>query len=87
MALARDAGYAVAEERISRDQWYVSDEVFVCGTAAELLPVREIDFHPIGAGGTGPITRKLQNLFAETIKGQNRRSAEWLDYMVLEPVI
>jgi branched-chain amino acid aminotransferase len=87
VSLARDAGYAITEERISRDQLYASDELLVCGTAAELLPVREIDFRPIGRGGTGPVTRKLQDLFAETIEGHNRRSAEWLDYMVLEPVI
>jgi branched-chain amino acid aminotransferase len=87
VSLARDDGYAITEERISRDQLYVSDEVLVCGTAAEILPVHEIDFRPIGSGGTGPVTRKLQNLFTETIEGHNRRSAEWLDYMVLEPVI
>ena len=87
MALAQDAGYSVTEVRISREQLYGSDEVFVCSTAAELLPVREIDFRPIGSGSPGPITRELQTLFAETIKGQNRRSAEWLDYMLLEPVI
>ena len=87
MALAQDAGYTVAETPLSWEQLYISDEVFVCGTAAELLPVREIDSHPIGSGRAGPVTRKLQNLFEETINGQNRRSAEWLDYMVLEPVI
>jgi branched-chain amino acid aminotransferase len=87
VSLARDAGYAITEERISRDQLFVSDELLVCGTAAEILPVHEIDFRPVGSGGTGPVTRKLQNLFAETIEGHNRRSAEWLDYMVLEPVI
>ncbi len=87
ISLARDAGYAITEERISREQLYDSDELLVCSTAAELLPVREIDFRPIGSGGTGPVTRKLQDLFAETIEGHNRRSAEWLDYMVLEPVI
>jgi branched-chain amino acid aminotransferase len=87
VSLARDAGYAIIEERISREQLYDSDELLVCSTAAELLPVREIDFHPIGSGGAGPVTRKLQNLFSETIKGHNRRSVEWLDYMVLEPVI
>lgn len=87
VSLARDAGYAIKEERISREQLYDSDELLVCGTAAELLPVREIDFRPVGSGNTGPVTRKLQDLFTETIEGHNRRSAEWLDYMVLEPVI
>lgn len=102
ITLARDNGYPVVEERLSRDQLYMADEVFVCGTAAEVQGVREIDFRKIGRGHgssgqigqdraglsqVGPITRELQKLFAGAVRGNNRRSAEWLDYVVLEPVV
>ena len=87
ITLARDAGYTVVEERISRDQLYIADEVLVCGTAAEVLAVREIDFRRIGSGEMGPVASHLQRLFVDTISGRNQRSAEWLDYMVIEPVI
>ena len=55
--LARDFGYSVVEEPISRDQLYIADEVFVCGTAAEVVALREIDFRVIGDGKAGPVTR------------------------------
>jgi branched-chain amino acid aminotransferase len=87
ITLARDVGYTVVEERISRDQLYIADEVFVCGTAAEVQAVREIDFRRIGSGRPGPVSSQLQKLFSETINGENRRSAEWLDYVVLEPMV
>jgi branched-chain amino acid aminotransferase len=54
ITLARDLGYSVLEEPISRDQLYIADEVFVCGTAAEVVALREIDFRTIGDGKTGP---------------------------------
>src|ERR1700751_854087 len=60
ITLAEDMGYTVLEEPISRDQLYISDEVFVCGTAAEVIGLREIDFRTIGSGKTGPVTRELQ---------------------------
>ncbi|MBN1147825.1 MAG: branched-chain amino acid transaminase [Anaerolineales bacterium] len=81
ITLAGDLGYQVVEERISRDQLYIADEVFVCGTAAEIVPVREIDFRAIGQDRHWPVTRALQGLFHETVRGQGRRSAEWLDFV------
>ena len=57
VTLARDAGYDVAEGPVSRDQLYGADEVFVCGTASEVIGLREIDFRTIGSGMTGPVTR------------------------------
>ena len=79
ITLARDLEYSVIEEPISRDQLYIADELFVCGTAAEVTPVRELDFHTIGAGRRGPVTHALQNAFFETVRGDGERSAEWLD--------
>lgn len=79
IALAQDAGYPVVEDRLSRDQLYVADEVFVCGTAAEVTPVREIDTRTIGEGRRGPVTREVQQAFFETVHGRGERSAGWLD--------
>jgi len=79
LTLARDAGYVVREQPVSRDQLYVADEVFVCGTAAEVIGLREIDFRPIGNGRMGPVTRALQHAFREVVQGAHPRSAEWLE--------
>ncbi len=81
ITLARDLGYEVAEEPISRDQLYIADEVFVCGTAAEVIALREIDFRTIGTGKAGPITRVLQQAFDEVTSGRHARSADWLSYV------
>jgi branched-chain amino acid aminotransferase len=77
ITLARDLGYSVAEEPISRDQLYIADEVFVCGTAAEVVGLREIDFRVIGDGKAGPVTRALQKEFDKVVSGKHARSAEW----------
>jgi branched-chain amino acid aminotransferase len=79
LTLARDEGIEVLEQPISRDQLYIADEVFVSGTAAELVAVREIDFRTIGAGKMGPVTHRLQKAFYAAIHGEHPRSAEWLD--------
>ena len=60
--------------------------MFVCGTAAEVTPVRELDFRTIGAGKRGPITHKVQDAFFEVVRGTGARSEEWLDLVeVPEP--
>lgn len=87
VTLARDLSYEIVEQPISRDQLYIADEVFVCGTAAEVVALREIDLRVIGAGRMGPVTRAVQQAFRATIQGQHPRSAEWLDYVdVTAPV-
>ena len=78
LALAHDLGHQVLEEPISRDQLYIADEVFVCGTAAEVVGLREIDFRTIGNGKTGPVTRALQAEFDKLTSGRHSRSAGWL---------
>src|SRR3989454_8121681 len=80
ITLARDLGYEVVEEPISRDQLYIADEVFVCGTAADVVALREIDFRTIGTGKAGPITRALQQAFDEGTSGGHTRSAQWASY-------
>ena len=78
MTLAADLGYTVLEEPISRDQLYIADEVFVCGTAAEVVALREIDFRTIGSGKMGPITKTLQAEFDKLVSGRHARSSQWL---------
>src|SRR5205085_10128959 len=76
--LARDLGHQVVAQPISRDQLYTADEVFVCGTAAEVIGLREIDFRVIGAGRTGPLTRALQQAYHALVRGEHPRSDGWL---------
>lgn len=78
VTLAKDLGYEVRELPISRDQLYIADEVFVCGTAAECIALREIDYRVIGSGKMGPVTRSIQEAFQAAIHGKHPRSAEWL---------
>ena len=80
ITLANDLGYEVIEEPISRDQLYIADEIFLTGTAAECVAVREIDFRKIGTGSRGAITDSIEKSFFETVRGEGKRSAEWLDY-------
>ena len=81
IAVARDQGYQVIEQMISRDQLYRADEVFVSGTAAECIGLSEIDFRVIGDGKTGPVTRAMQKAYSDLIHGRHPRSAGWLDYV------
>jgi branched-chain amino acid aminotransferase len=80
IAIARDLGYEVIERDLARAELILADEVFFSGTAAELVPVREIDDHAIGGGtGAGPITRELQRVHDDALHGREPRYAEWLD--------
>jgi len=87
LTLARDTGYTVAEERITPEEMMNADEVFICGTAAEVIGVREIDGVIIGNGRVGKITGHVQQLYDDTVHGKNQYAAAWLDQMVLEPII
>lgn len=78
ITIARDLGHEVIEQPISRDQLYIADEVFVCGTAAECIALREIDFRVIGTGKMGPVTRSIQRVFHAAIRGQDDRYRRWL---------
>jgi len=78
MQLAQERNITVVEERFTRDEMYIADEVFVTGTAAELTPVREIDNRRIGNGTPGPITRTLQNTFFSIVRGEDRTHESWL---------
>lgn len=79
--IAEDLGYEVLEQPISRDQLYIADEVFVCGTAAECIGLSEIDFRKIGDGKTGPVTRAIQNVYHDLIRGRVAKYEDWCDYV------
>ncbi len=77
--IARDLGYEVVERDLARAELYLADEVFLTGTAAELVPVREIDDHAIGGGEPGPVTRELGRVFDDALHGRDARYHDWLD--------
>lgn len=77
--IAEDLGYKVSERNIARAELYLADEVFMTGTAAELVPVVEVDDHRVGTGKPGEITRQLGDVFEDAIHGRAERYREWLD--------
>ena len=78
MTLAGELGLTAQESRITRDQLWLADEVFLTGTAAEITPVREVDNRPIGEGSVGPVTKKIQAKFFDIVRGSDNSHAEWL---------
>jgi branched-chain amino acid aminotransferase len=75
--IARDLGYTVIERAIARAELYLAEEIFFTRTAAELVPVREVDDHPIGE--PGEITRVVQARFEDALHGRAEEYLEWLD--------
>ena len=75
---ANELGLKVEEKRITRDEVYVADEAFFTGTAAEVLPIRELDGRIIGSGSRGPVTNLLQNMYFDQVKGRREEFPEWL---------
>lgn len=81
MKLARKQGIEVIERDIVRSELYLADEAFLTGTAAEIVPIREIDGHKIGEGRPGPVVRALQDGFYQMIEGKYPEFEEWLEYV------
>lgn len=79
--IANDLGYEVIEAAVSRDQLYNADEVFVCGTAAEVIGLCEIDFRTIGDGKSGKVTREIQNVYHDAIRGKVKKYEAWCDFV------
>jgi branched-chain amino acid aminotransferase len=75
--IARDLGYSVVERDIARAELYMAEEVFLTGTAAELVPVRSVDDHELGE--PGEITRHVQGKFEDALYGRAEEYLEWLD--------
>ena len=78
---ADDLGIKVIERRITRDEFYLADEIFMTGTAAEVTPIREYDDRTIGNGGRGPLTEKLQTLYFDEVHGRNEQYINWLSFI------
>lgn len=81
ISLAQDRGIKVTERRITRDELYCCDELFLTGTAAEVLPVREVDNRTVGQGQRGPVTHLLQADYLAAVRGENERHLDWLTYV------
>jgi len=79
---AKELGLEVREKRITRDEVYIADEAFFTGTAAEVLPIREVDDRLIGEGKRGPITEKLQTMYFDQVKGKRAEYPEWVTPVV-----
>ena len=77
MTLAKDLGYTVEEQQFTRDEFYIADEAFFTGTAAEVTPIRELDRLELGCGSRGPITEKIQSAFFDIVNGRNPKYAHW----------
>lgn len=81
ITLARENGIEVIQHDLPREYLYLADEVFMCGTAAEVTPIREVDGKPVGTGKTGPLTRKLQALFFGLFDGSTSDKWGWLEIL------
>lgn len=81
LQFAADLDIKVVERRITRDEFYLADEIFMTGTAAEVTPIREYDDRTIGNGGRGPLTEKLQSLYFDVVHGRNEQYMDWLSFI------
>ncbi|MBI4360712.1 branched-chain amino acid transaminase [Candidatus Micrarchaeota archaeon] len=81
ITVARDLGFEVREEHVTRDQLYGAEEVFFTGTAAEVVGVREIDGRNIGSGKRGPVTGKIQSAYADAVRGKTKKYESWLTWV------
>ncbi len=79
MTLARDRGIAVVERDLPREYLYLCDELFMCGTAAEITPIRSVDGRQVGTGKPGPVTRRMQELFFGLFDGTTPDTYGWLE--------
>jgi len=78
ITLARERGYEVSARRLTRDDVYIADEAFFCGTAAEVTPIVELDRRTIGDGRPGPVTRAIQRAYFDAVSGRDARHRDWL---------
>ena len=81
MQIARDQGYEVVEHALVRTDLYLGDEAFFTGTAAEIVPIAEVDDRPVGAGRPGPISREIMDIFHAATAGEVARYKDWNEYV------
>ena len=74
----RELGLVTRERQIDRTELYIADEIFMCGTGAQIAPVIEVDRSPVGTGKVGPIAQKLQDLYFDIVRGKHPEySKQW----------
>ena len=81
--IAQDLGHRLIEKPLIRTDLYLADEVFMCGTAAEVTPIREVDDHLVGP--PGPVTLEIQENYLDTVRGKSDRWPHWLEYAFASP--
>lgn len=81
MIMLEEDNIPCEEKLFSRDELYAADEIFLSGTAAEVVPVRELDHRTIGTGKPGPVTQKVQQRYFDLVKGKNAKHQDWLAYL------
>ena len=79
--LIEDMGYQYKVDKITKDQLFDADEVFYCGSASEVTPIRSIDDHSIGSGTSGKITLELQEKYYEVVRGKHNKYFDWLTFI------
>jgi len=77
--IASDMGHEVVVREIAADELAIADEIFLTGTAAEMVPVRELDDRPVGTGQPGEITKALLAVYEDALHGRDERYRDWLD--------
>jgi branched-chain amino acid aminotransferase len=79
--IARDLGYEVAEAALRRTDLYLAEEAFLTGTAAEVVPLASVDDRVIGSGKPGPITKAIQGVFFNTVRGEVGQYKDWVEHV------
>ena len=79
--IATDLGYEYVTEALIRTDLYTADEAFLTGTAAEVVPIREVDDRPVGTGRPGPVTKHIQDTYFATVRGEVDRYKDWLEHV------
>jgi branched-chain amino acid aminotransferase len=80
-AIATDLGYEYVTEALIRTDLYSADEAFLTGTAAEVVPIREVDDRPVGTGRPGPVTKQIQDTYFAAVRGEVDRYKDWLEHV------
>jgi branched-chain amino acid aminotransferase len=80
-AIATDLGYEYVTEALIRTDLYTADEAFLTGTAAEVVPIREVDDRPVGTGRPGPVTKQIQDTYFAAVRGEVDRYKDWLEHV------
>ena len=79
--LIQDIGYNYKIDNISKEELFNADEIFYCGSASEVTPIREIDDHIVGNGQSGKLTMELQKIYYETVRGEHEKYFDWLTFV------